>query len=82
MAVIDWQVRDHAEQLKSIRHWRGNTDLKMLSLEDKVDRLNREMVNLTAAVEKSVKRQTQWMLLLAGSTATFATSVLVATGKI
>lgn len=81
LAVIDWQVREHSEQLKSLRHWRGNTDMKLISVEDKIDRIAEEVRELGETVGSLRKTLMAFSFTVAGSSMVFALSVLAATGK-
>lgn len=82
LAVIDWQTRDHAEQLKSIRHWRGNTDIKIQAVDDKIGRLGDDLRELSGTVAGLRRTLMTFAFTIAGSSVVFALSILAATGRI
>lgn len=82
LPIIDWQVRDHADQLKSLRHWRGNTDMKVVTLEGDVKVLHHELQELRTSIDRMSRRMAQFTFTLAAGSLTFAFTVLAATGRI
>lgn len=82
LALIDYRVRDLAEQVKGLRHWRGNTDMKIVGLEGRLDNLREEVLDLHKSVDNLGRRIGMFTWAVAGGSITFAFSVLAATGKI
>ncbi len=82
LSVLGYQVRTHEDALKSLRHWRGNTDVKMQALDGKLDQVSRDVAALGEAVVSLRRTVMAFSFTVAGSAVVFAFSVLAATGRV
>ena len=78
--VLRFQVGQHAQDLRSLGHWRTNTDIKVTHLEGKIDALLEGMQTLSDQVATANRRVTTAIVTFAGGMVTFSFSILAATG--
>ncbi len=80
--LFDYQLREHAEELKSLRTWRNSTDIKIQALDGTVRQLSRDVSQLSEAVSSLRRTVMAFAFTVAGSSVVFAFSILAATGRI
>lgn len=80
--AISFLVRQHETALQSLVQWRGDTDVKLVRLENKVETVHAEVQDMRSSVDRLSKRIGMFTFSIAGGAITFAFTVLAATGKI
>ena len=80
--AISFLVRQHEATLGNLVRWRGDTDMKLVRLENKVESVHAEVQEMRSSVDRLSRRIGMFTFSIAGGAITFAFTVLAATGKI
>lgn len=78
--VLRFQVRQHDGQLVSLQSWRTTTDIKVTTLDGKIDQLIQATGDLNDSLQVVNRRVTTAIITFAGGVVTFSLSILAATG--
>ena len=80
--LVEYQLRENGEAIKSLRSWRGRTEVKIATIEERQVAMADDVKS--ALEQLSGIRKLLWGLMssILIATVTFALSLLVATGRL
>lgn len=80
--VLNWRVREQAEQLRTLIKWRGEVDQQNAAREVTIENMAAAVAALANTVDGLRKVIIGFAFSIAGSAIVFALAILAATGKI
>jgi hypothetical protein len=81
-SVFDWRLKQQEEATKSLRHWRGNTDMKLVAQEGKLEQLHEDVKDVGRQVAGIRRLLIGLMSSITVAVVIFALSLLTATGRL